>query len=484
MIDDENEKRRTELCDRFRQSLTRPVSERFFDEDELVDLFDYAGDLGDDYLKMEVLLCGARLYPDSDLLRQRRAIFYTFLSDDAAAKFLDDNPAENSPIWEIMRLRSRAPQGDDARRALRYLVDGVERFDDEEVIQLVDLASSLGVYDWLVDNETLLRSKTDYLPILLYELAVVSELNHNYPKAILYLEELTEAEPFSAYYWYMLAQDYDMLDRREQALQAVDYSLAIDGEGKDALQLRARILMQDEATRPQALEIIRRLADRFPDDIDVQRALAYISILDADIASLHETMRKCLERFPGDRAVLNDIIGTGLGDLPSMLDSFYAHTDERDEDTWLDWADELRSYGYFEEASMVIEAFIRNNPEGVHDISILLDCLFFLKRFPNICAILDLKQSKYLFIGHDRFAHLVIFAISLAKCGKAELALSMMGRMLDASTLEQTCTADMMQRITAMGVKLRIEQQLKKKNPDWDSFDPLCHWILFNPDKP
>ena len=44
MDNDENDDRRKELCERFRQSLTKPVAERFFDEDELGDLFDFAGD--------------------------------------------------------------------------------------------------------------------------------------------------------------------------------------------------------------------------------------------------------------------------------------------------------------------------------------------------------------------------------------------------------------------------------------------------------
>ncbi len=42
MSDDENP--REELYQRFRESLRRPVSERFFDEDELVEVYDYAGD--------------------------------------------------------------------------------------------------------------------------------------------------------------------------------------------------------------------------------------------------------------------------------------------------------------------------------------------------------------------------------------------------------------------------------------------------------
>lgn len=62
---DEERNPRQELYERFKASLSQPVSQRYFDEDELVDLFDYAGDLQDDYVQLETLLCGARLYPES-----------------------------------------------------------------------------------------------------------------------------------------------------------------------------------------------------------------------------------------------------------------------------------------------------------------------------------------------------------------------------------------------------------------------------------
>ena len=61
-----NEKNpREELYNRFKLSLSRPVTERFFDEDELVEIYDYAGDVSDDYVQLEALFCGARLYPES-----------------------------------------------------------------------------------------------------------------------------------------------------------------------------------------------------------------------------------------------------------------------------------------------------------------------------------------------------------------------------------------------------------------------------------
>lgn len=477
MIDDENDDRRRELCDRFRQSLSKPVSERFFDEDELIDLFDFAGDMADDYLRMEVLMCGARLYPDSELLKQRRAIFYTFMSEDAAAKFLEDNSQETSPLWDIMRLRSRAPQGKDAEKAMRYLLDGVDRLDDEEVIQFVELASSLGIYDWLPANEKLLRRKVQYLPILLYEMAVVSELNHNYENAVRYLEELTESEPFSAYYWFMLAQDYDMLGKREQALSAVDYSLAVDPENKDALQLRARMLMSNEDTQQEAETIIRDLAEKYPEDIDVQRVAAFISLANGNVAASRETMRQCLERFPGDRAVLSDAVGTGLGDLPEVLDRFYKSTDERDEDTWLDWAEDLKDCGLFEEARQVLEAYDRNSPVPMADRSVYLDTLFMLQQFEMLCVIFDDDREHTLLEGFSRYANIVIGLVSQLKCGRVDKAREILRYVNEHDSPEVSGTADMLQRITAMALVNDINNILSKnRRTDWSSFDPFGIW--------
>ncbi len=83
---------RDELCRRFRSDLAQPESQRFYSEDDLIDIFDYAGDIADDYLRMEALLLGSRLYPDSLELRERRAIFYLYLDQNAFKSFLDDNP--------------------------------------------------------------------------------------------------------------------------------------------------------------------------------------------------------------------------------------------------------------------------------------------------------------------------------------------------------------------------------------------------------
>lgn len=473
----EDEDIRNQLCERFRQSLAKPVAERFFDEDELVDLFDYAGDLADDYLRMEVLMCGARLYPDSEMLKERRAIFYSTFSPDATAKYLEDNAQETSTIWEILRLKSRAPQGDDAEKAMEYLLGGVDKLDDEEVIQLVELASQLGIYQWLVKNDRLLREKSEYAPILLYEMAVVSEQNRNYEKAVAYLEELTEAEPFNAYYWYMLADDYDLLDHREKALTALDYSLAIDPDSKEATMLRVRLLLEEESTRDKGAELIKALAAKYPNDPDVHRTMANYNLTAGEEARAREDIRRCLNLFPGNRTIITDAISTGVGDLPAMLDRFFRSTDETDEATWLDWAEDLRADGLYHEARSVIEAYIRNSVTPLLDYSLYLDVLFYLKEFKAINRLVDESENMAVVVIGDFFSNIIIVITSMLKENRIENVKDILANHIATQFLEASGTDQYLKRISAHAIITQIGNVLKSgKSYDWQDFDPFGMW--------
>ena len=59
------DKERAELMERFGNDLSKPFSERYYSEEELLEVFDTAGDMSNDYVQLEALMLGARLYPDS-----------------------------------------------------------------------------------------------------------------------------------------------------------------------------------------------------------------------------------------------------------------------------------------------------------------------------------------------------------------------------------------------------------------------------------
>lgn len=70
---DDSEDDRKQLLDRFLAEIAQGSGNVFFDEDDLVEMYDYAADTNDDYARMELLLCASRLYPSSEALGERKA---------------------------------------------------------------------------------------------------------------------------------------------------------------------------------------------------------------------------------------------------------------------------------------------------------------------------------------------------------------------------------------------------------------------------
>lgn len=90
---------RRQLYDRFRSELATSPRDMFFDEKELVEIYDQAGDLDDEHVKLEVLLHGFRLYPDSEDLAMRRAYFYyNYHLDDGVRDMWKNRVAQRSVV--------------------------------------------------------------------------------------------------------------------------------------------------------------------------------------------------------------------------------------------------------------------------------------------------------------------------------------------------------------------------------------------------
>ena len=60
MQENPEEQETERLYQRFKQSLSDREDMPFFDEDDLVAIYDYAGDYDDDYIRLEVLFYAAR----------------------------------------------------------------------------------------------------------------------------------------------------------------------------------------------------------------------------------------------------------------------------------------------------------------------------------------------------------------------------------------------------------------------------------------
>ena len=348
---DEAENTRQALYERFLESLRRPVAERFFDEDELVEIFDYSGDLNDDYVRLEVLMCGFRLYPESDALAARRAVFYKDFDGDGSesclGRYLSDNSGAASTLWSLGRMSAFSPATpEEAHAALDYLLAQTEVFADEEAIQLVKLADELECYDWLFRNLDLLRTKVSYPPALLYEIVRVADKNGDHETAISILEGLIEKEPFSGIYWALMFRAQARRENEKEARSAFEYAKALAEADEPALLFLVEVIYEYAPyLHEEAIAIIDGLIDANPDKFD------YVDCKAAQLmrrGERHQAIACLLEYFtshPDCGSAVKQLLACGAPMAADCLRVFYAATDGRgfDLDTFNEIASSLHS---------------------------------------------------------------------------------------------------------------------------------------------
>ena len=232
-----------ELYNKFRDALASDSGSMYFDENELIDIFDYAGDIEDDYVRLEVLLLAARIHPDSEELLQRRAIFLSSVSLPALQDFMKSvPPGDNSTMWRILRARSFANFRVNESLFLEF-VSTLELNNDEEIIQFVALCKVSDCLDLLIANIEKVKDRCHDSEVLFYEVARQCDTPQQMDLALPILEDLTMTDPFNIDYWTLMAEFQIALGQYNQALQSVNFAKAIDPENYLALSYEASALM-------------------------------------------------------------------------------------------------------------------------------------------------------------------------------------------------------------------------------------------------
>lgn len=269
---DNYEKERDELLKSFANALREVKDDGhdkpWFDEDQLLDIFDFAGDVGNDYLRAEALMWGARFFPDSERLHERRAVFYAdVLSDNDLSQFSQANEQSQSFLTRLISLRSQNLKPGETLEQLKNMVESQEKLDDEEAIQLVNCAVDTNNFQWVVDNLEKLKKKTQYPPALLYEVAISAMDLEQYQTTVAVMDNLVEENPYSADFWNVLGTAYLYMGNFAGATEAVDMSLAIDPDFEDAVKTKARLLA--DRTDSESLTILEEFHTRFPENGEI-----------------------------------------------------------------------------------------------------------------------------------------------------------------------------------------------------------------------
>lgn len=217
--------------------------EAYFDEADLVEIFDYSSDMDNYIAKMEVLLYGARHYPDSQALATRRAWFYSSFGEMDAAAELNSRVSNGGVLNELLKLRAIGTvDSPEIKEGLDKIVAATTDFADEELIQLVDFCAEAGLLQWVEDNYQLVKSKCSYPQTFIYEYANRCEDLGDTARAVSLFEELTMLEPFTLDFWERLAGAQYRASLFESALSSADYALAIDPSSVEAARVKGMSL--------------------------------------------------------------------------------------------------------------------------------------------------------------------------------------------------------------------------------------------------
>lgn len=372
-----NLRERQEALAKFRESLSLPLTERYYEEDDLIDLFDFASDFNDDYLRMEVLMCAARFYPNSEELLQRKAIFYSQYSDDVMNKCVEDHQKSTGMIWDIIRAKNSYIESPEAQiEILDNILNNNDSFADEDIIQFVELAVlTYGKWQWFRDHLPESEKKAVFPEVLLYEAAMAAEMSGDNGYAIQLLERLTELQPFNPDFWTVLCKEYVLADQLENGLSALEYAIAIDPNNPETLHQKAKLLFTLERDYQEIIDLLRDIDELGGMNRETLRLAAVIHATRGNDQVAIDTYKKYLDACPEDSTgVLMDMASL-VADKEEILSKI--HSIDNDVQDWHAWAKELVSIGDRLTAACVIDKYCRatnifNPPLGMVELAFRL----------------------------------------------------------------------------------------------------------------
>lgn len=460
------------LHERFREELRKPLKERYFSEDDLINVFDTAGDYNDDYFRYEALLMGARLYPESIPLLERRAIHYLDNDSEMFVRFMEDYADVSSPMMSLLRLNLLAGHPYDG------IVENVETFlssfsfkEDEEVIQFVQTLHSLGLDRWLVENLERLKTLVPYLPSLLYEYGFLADESDALAEvAVSVLEQLTELEPYTADYWTLLAVAYSRDGRADDAVSAIEYALAIDPDNAHAL--KAKMHLSNIISDPKAFaETVRHLQSVVPDDQET----AFLAMMTIEKPNeLYDYIDSLSPMARSSRTLVMHAVATEYPRMSKLLEDLYDYG-VRDAADWRGLAEYAYQYSNFGAVNDIMRVYEEKSGGALQHDYLMFSIMFDLGNYPLAANIFvegdaesTIRDTNNLLPAYSKFI------IALLRMNDFETARSTAESLLEVLKNENELNNS---AIEQQAMRNHLEEILKKLNGkravDWNKFKPI-----------
>lgn len=432
-----NSNNRFDIYDQFRQKLAlNDNSSLYFDEMDLIEIYDYATDNDDQYIKLESLLCGARLFPNSEPLAVRRAYYYYSNGDNAAATELVKLFQKSSPLWEILELRLEYPSAEHATRQVNEIITNASALEDETIIQLVNLFEEYSLLPWALKNKDFIASKCEYPSTLYYELGTVADSIDDFTTAAVLFEEATMQEPFNIIFWECLAQTHYNNEEYDKAINAIDYALAIENTSIRALLLKAQILVLQNQS-DDAARILKSILKDNPQDAQASRILAMLY----DKIGLQDRAVSIIQRmakiYPSERLWVDCLLTELDSDFnPEIIDFYYDSTNNTEEQ-WIEWAVGYLSSGKYTQAAHILLCLYRHN-ELIKGYSVLYEILYRMKRYDEISNdVISLYNNNQIPKGGWRPEMILVAVLSLIHVGNTDFAMRIVTEVISSFSLPE-----------------------------------------------
>jgi len=384
-----------ELYERFLKGVVENDNSEFYEQDELLDIYDYAQDEGDDMVQLYVLLTGARLYPDSDFLDERKAFLLSTINEESARRMFGRRGRRNSALWEVLKLSLDTYPDGNPEDGLAALLSSEYKLPCEAIIRLIDMLRDLNRLDLLAENLHIIAEKCTVPNILFYEAAEALYSDEHYlPMARDLAEELTQNEPFNPDNWVLLAKMEFALRHMPECVTAADYALAIDPDNERGLLIKGLGMIphsmdeSDDSNTPVitnvsdvdgGIKLLKKVLSINPDNSLAVKALAEGYAIKGNKDAAVEVLGDFMERNEANAYVLLDILKLQPKNTMRFFEVFNRYTGSV-ERRWLELAAQVANNGLIAQAVDMLR-FFHERHELREGMEYYLQLLYRLRRY-------------------------------------------------------------------------------------------------------
>ncbi|MBO7067439.1 MAG: hypothetical protein J6W52_01995 [Bacteroidaceae bacterium] len=274
----------------------------YMDAEELTDIAEFYMTQNREEDANQAISLALSLHPDSvdpQIFLARQQMFHDNLDEsiEIASSIPDQNDRETIFLWTELLIRSEKPD-----EALQLIVLKFEEQEEEKAMFLYDAACIFIDYQHyeIADQLTEILEKDfpKYSKLKKLKIDVMMFLE-KYDEAITLLQRFLEEQPYNTTAWRTIAEAHVGKSNFMEALDSVEYCLAINPENPQALMIKAHCLFHMNHL-DQAHEIYLKLQKNIPEDgrLYYMDAVTLANMEKFDAA--RETIAKALQYTPNE----------------------------------------------------------------------------------------------------------------------------------------------------------------------------------------